>query len=103
MELQQFIEFFEKNRVEILKDLVKDYEYIGQVSLNAIENATVKNDDNPENPIKKYYQYWEQRMLRAITKMVIRGLASNKVLFNRNKEPYLLSIRADYLPPNVVY
>lgn len=44
--------------------------------------------------MQKYYEYWERRIFNAITKMVVRALAANKVLFTRTKKPFLIKMQA---------
>lgn len=37
--------------------------------------------------MRQYYAYWERRIFNAITKMIIRGLAANKILFTKKEKP----------------
>jgi len=83
MEISEFQEYFEPYRAHVVEDLVKDYEKIGNTFLHNIEQGTIKNDMTNDNPIKIYFKYWERRIFNAITKMIIRGLASIKTLYAR--------------------
>ena len=47
MDITEFSEFFENQRVKIIQELVKDYECIGDQYLKSIEDKTVMS--NSEN------------------------------------------------------
>jgi hypothetical protein len=47
MDITEFSEYFENQRVKVIQELVKDYECIGDQYLKSIEDKTVKsNNDN---------------------------------------------------------
>lgn len=106
MEISEFMEFFDSHIKKVLAELVKDYQNIGDQDLKQIEAATVSaKADSSQTELKEemrpYFLYWERRVFNAITKMIVRALASCKALFSRNK-PALLTIRADLVYPHVI-
>jgi dynein heavy chain len=96
MDISEFSEFFESHLKLTVDSLVKDYQNIGDLYLKHIQESTVKvNEKEKHLPIpamQKYYEYWERRIFNAITKMVVRALAANKVLFTRTQKPYLIKM-----------
>ena len=53
--------------------------------------------------MRPYYYYWERRIFNAITKMIIRALAANKVLWLRQEKPQLIKVLASYNHPEMIY
>lgn len=53
--------------------------------------------------MRPYYYYWERRIFNAITKMIIRALSSNKVLWMRSEKPYLIRVDASYAHPEFTF
>ena len=49
--------------------------------LKSIEECTVKTNNQGAPEMRPYYYYWERRIFNAITKMIIRALSANKILF----------------------
>jgi dynein heavy chain len=99
MDISEFADFFESHRNNMVNDLVKDYQFIGDNYLKSIEESTVKNstnDSGKSEAMKPYYAYWERRIFNAITKMILRALAANKTLWNRNVSPYLIRMTSTY-------
>jgi dynein heavy chain len=71
--------------------------------LKSIEECTVKTNNQGAKEMRRYYQYWERRIFNAITKMIIRALAANKVILFRNKEPFLIKSTSSYTHPEMSY
>lgn len=84
MDITAFSEYFDSHRLRVLNELVKDYHNIGNQYLKAIEESTVKKNTQGAIELRPYYYYWERRIFNAITKMIIRALAANKILWLRN-------------------
>jgi dynein heavy chain len=53
--------------------------------------------------MRTYYLYWERRIFNAITKMIIRALATNKILWSRNEKPALIKVSSSYNHPEMTY
>lgn len=53
--------------------------------------------------MRPYYYYWERRIFNAITKMEIRALATNKVLWVRTEKPSLIKMTSSYNHPEMTY
>jgi len=90
----------------MISDLVKDYQLIGDQYLKSIEESTVKNSTNDggkSEAMGAYYAYWERRIFNAITKMIVRALAANKTLYNRNEKPYLIRMTSSYNFPEILF
>jgi dynein heavy chain len=99
MDISEFSEFFESYRVKCLSNLVKDYQNIGDLYLKHIEESTVKNKSDPTKSteeMKKYYKYWERRIFNAITKMIVRALAANKLIWLRSERPCLIKMTSSF-------
>lgn len=108
MDITEFAEFFESHRQAMISDLVKDYQFIGDNYLKSIEESTVKNTTNANESgkseaMKPYYAYWERRIFNAITKMIVRALAANKTLWNRNEKPFLIRMTSSYIFPEIAF
>jgi dynein heavy chain len=107
MDISEFADFFESHRQNMVTDLVKDYQLIGDQYLKSIEESTVKNMSNDQGDksgaMKPYYAYWERRIFNAITKMIVRALAANKTLYNRNEKPYLIRMTSTYNFPEILF
>ena len=106
MDISEFAEFFESHRQAMISDLVKDYQLIGDQYLKSIEESTVKNSTNDggkTDAMSAYYAYWERRIFNAITKMIVRALAANKTLYNRNEKPYLIRMTSSYNFPEILF
>lgn len=83
MDISRFMEYFDTYRNKLLAELVKDYQNIGDIYLKSIEETTCKQKEvhKKNEDMAPYYQYWEKRIFNAITKMIIRAMASNKALW----------------------
>ena len=110
MDISEFAEFFESHRQAIISDLVKDYQLIGDQYLKSIEESTKKDSTSEKSNIgenrqamKPYYAYWERRIFNAITKMIVRALAANKTLWNRNEKPFLIRMTSSYNFPEILF
>lgn len=53
--------------------------------------------------MKQYYRYWERRIFNAITKMIIRALATNKLIWQRTEKPALIKMTSSYVHPDITY
>lgn len=101
-ELMEFIDYFDQHRQEVLKELVAQYKRIGEQFLKDIEATTVGSDSLCAESMKEYYYYWERRIFNALTTMIVRALATIKVLFyRREKRPPLFRIQAEYNQPDL--
>lgn len=64
----------------------------------------MSNDQGDKSgAMKPYYAYWERRIFNAITKMIVRALAANKTLYNRNEKPYLIRMTSTYNFPEILF
>jgi dynein heavy chain len=81
MDLSEFSEYFDTYLNKQVIELVKDYQNIGDMYLKSIEECTVKTNNQGAPEMRPYYYYWERRIFNGITKMIIRALSANKVLF----------------------
>jgi len=50
-----------------------------------------------------YYNYWERRIFNAITKMIVRALASNKTIWMRTERPCLIKMTTSYNHPEITF
>ena len=96
MSTSEFTEFFDKHRVKLLAELVKDYGNIGDMYLRSIEEVAFKTNNQDQLEMSTYYYYWERRIFNAITKMMIRALAANKALWGRHKDKPLITMKASF-------
>ena len=99
MDITEFSDYFESYRAKIVQELKKDYEGIGDLYLKSIEESTVKSTAEkwkPSEEMRPYYMYWERRIFNAITKMIVKALATNKTIFTRTQKPYLIKMAASY-------
>ena len=103
MDLSEFSEYFDGFLNKALVELVKDYQNIGDMYLKSIEECTVKTNMQGAVEMRPYYAYWERRIFNAITKMIIRALSANKVLWMRTEKPSLIKMTASYAHPEVTY
>lgn len=103
MDLSEFSEYFDVYLSKILVELVKDYQNVGDMYLKSIEECTVKTNGQGAKEMQPYYYYWERRIFNAITKMIIRALSANKVLWMRTEKPSLIKMTASYAHPEVTY
>ena len=103
MDLSEFSEYFDGFLNKALVELVKDYQNIGDMYLRSIEECTVKTNMQGAKEMQPYYYYWERRIFNAITKMIIRALSANKVLWMRTEKPSLIKMTASYAHPEVTY
>ena len=71
--------------------------------LKSIEECTVKSNTQGSKEMLPYYQYWERRIFNAITKMIIRALATNKVLWSRNEKPAMIKVLGSYNHSEITY
>lgn len=82
--------------------MVAQYKRIGEQFLKDIEATTVGSDSLCAESMKEYYYYWERRIFNALTTMIVRALATIKVLFyRREKRPPLFRIQAEYNQPDL--
>jgi len=108
MDISEFSDYFESYRVKVLADLVKDYTNIGEQYLKSIEECTVKNNaevskTSASEEMRPYYMYWERRIFNAITKMIVRALAANKVIWMRTERPCLIKMTSSYNHPEITF
>jgi dynein heavy chain len=103
MDLTEFSEYFDTFLNKQVDELVKDYQNIGDMYLKSIEECTVKTNNQGAPEMRPYYYYWERRIFNAITKMIIRALSANKILFQRTDKPQLIQMAASYAHPEVTY
>lgn len=103
MDLSEFSEYFDTYLNKQVVELVKDYQNIGDMYLKSIEECTVKTNNQGAPEMRPYYYYWERRIFNGITKMIIRALSANKVLFQRTEKPSLIKMTASYAHPEVTY
>jgi dynein heavy chain len=103
MDLSEFSEYFDGFLNKALVELVKDYQNIGDMYLRSIEECTVKTNMQGAKEMQPYYYYWERRIYNAITKMIIRALSANKVLWMRREKLPLIKMAASYAHPEVTY
>lgn len=108
MDLSDFSEYFENHRVKVLDELIKDYQNIGDLYLKSIEECTVKNTNDANSnkasdEMRPYYMYWERRIFNAITKMIVRALASNKTIWMRTERPCLIRMTTAYNHPEITF
>ncbi len=103
MDLSEFSEYFDTYLNKQVIELVKDYQNIGDMYLKSIEECTVKTNNQGAPEMRPYYYYWERRIFNGITKMIIRALSANKVLFQRTEKPSLIKMTASYAHPEVTY
>lgn len=52
--------------------------------------------------MRQYYYYWEKKIFNAITRMVIRALATNKALLAKTGKP-MIKMTATYNHPDMNY
>jgi dynein heavy chain len=52
--------------------------------------------------MRQYYYYWEKKIFNAITRMVIRALATNKALLTKTGKP-MIKMTATYNHPEMSY
>lgn len=105
MDISEFSEYFETHRVKVLDDLIKDYQNIGDLYLKSIEECTVNKNggSNASDEMRPYYNYWERRIFNAITKMIVRALASNKTIWVRTEKPCLIKMTTSYNHPEITF
>lgn len=107
MDISEFSDYFEHFLKGKVQTLVKDYHNIGDLYLKHIQESTVKiREEDKHKPIaamQKYYEYWERRIFNAITKMIVRALAANKVLFTRTQKPYLIKMTSQFNNPEITF
>ena len=102
MDITQFSEFFESHRQKVLARLVKDYQNIGDIYLKSIEESTFRTNTQNSEEMRQYYYYWEKKIFNAITRMVIRALATNKALLAKTGKP-MIKMTATYNHPDMNY
>jgi dynein heavy chain len=102
MDITQFSDYFDTHRNKILDALVKDYQNIGDIYLKSIEECTFKTDTKNSEEMRQYYYYWEKKIFNAITRMVIRALATNKALFTKTGKP-MIKMTATFNNPEMSY
>eukprot|EP01033_Poteriospumella_lacustris_P008676 gene8676-6241_t len=76
LDISEFFEIFEKNRVERLDALVHDYKSIGETFLMKIEGVVARTATGASPVLGIYYHYWERCIYNAITQMIIRSMAT---------------------------
>jgi len=108
MDITEFSEFFENQRVKVIGELVKDYQCIGDQYLKSIEDKTVKSNSDSQKgqaseEMRPYYMYWERRIFNAITKMIVRALAANKTIYQRVEKPCLIKMISSYNHPEITF
>ena len=102
MDITQFSEYFESHRQKVLGRLVKDYQNIGDIYLKSIEESTFRTNTQNSEEMRQYYYYWEKKIFNAITRMVIRALATNKALLAKTGKP-MIKMTATYNHPDMNY
>ena len=102
MDITQFSEYFESHRNKVLSLLIKDYQNIGDIYLKSIEECTFKTNTMNSEEMRQYYYYWEKKIFNAITRMVIRALATNKALLTKTGKP-MIKMTATYNHPDMSY
>ena len=103
MDITEFAEYYDTFRSKVVAELVKDYTEIGDMYLKSIEECTVKTNNQGAEEMRPYYYYWERRIFNAITKMIVKALATNKVLWVRTTSPSLIKMTAFYNHPEMTY
>lgn len=86
MVLQKFYNYFDRHIQEIQNNIYEKYLNIGKTMLPYIEFSIFQKVSQKPVEMKIYYNYWERKMYNAISKMIIRGLVSFKVLLQTHGE-----------------
>eukprot|EP00884_Botryococcus_braunii_P017522 jgi/Botrbrau1/4453/Bobra.0348s0039.1 len=73
MELQELIDGFERQRSEALDEVVKKYRGLAAV-LTKVEALVTGTSSGRAPALAPYYGYWEGRVYRGLTSMVLRSL-----------------------------
>ena len=97
MDLMGFFNYFEKHRLQICDDLLKDYESIGKDLLINLEQKTSGTDTGMCPAMGDYYKYIERRIFNALVRMIVKAYATLRGLFNPpSRRKPLFKITAHY-------
>lgn len=75
MDISEFYETMEMNRVNRLESLVLDYDSIGESFLMKLEEVIAKTTTGCSSILSLYYHYWERRIYNALSTMIIGSMA----------------------------
>ena len=92
MDVGDFFETVEKRRNERLDALVHDYETIGESFLMKVEEVVAKTATGYSPVLGVYYHYWEKCIYNAVTKMIIRSMATFMGLLQCKEGPPLFKV-----------
>lgn len=85
MEISVLYETLEKSLQEKVASLVRKYQSIGPL-LVKVEEIVASSNTGASPVLAEFYNFWEKRMYNAITKMVIRAIASFEVLLSLDRD-----------------
>jgi dynein heavy chain len=81
IEVSEFYEKMERNRLSRMEELARRYKEIGPL-LNKIEEIVAGTSTGSAPVLHSYYKYWEKRLYNAITHMVVGSMATFQALLN---------------------
>jgi dynein heavy chain len=92
MDISEFFEAVEKRRNERLDALVHDYQTIGESFLMKVEEVVAKTATGYSPVLAVYYHYWERAIYNAVTKMILRSMATFMGLLQCKEGPPLFKV-----------
>ena len=92
MDISEFFEAVDKRRTERLDALVHDYQTIGESFLMKVEEVVAKTATGFSPVLAVYYHYWERCIYNAITKMIIRSMATFMGMLQCKEGPPLFKV-----------
>lgn len=113
IDLQEFYELVERERLAIIDELVRKYKTIPPL-LGKVEEAIAGTNTGRSEQLASYYLHWERAIFNALTKMTLRGLVAFQDILNKSiessmeKDPYkkgaqpLFKIIAILVQPEIV-
>ncbi|GMH41526.1 hypothetical protein BSKO_09436 [Bryopsis sp. KO-2023] len=82
MDLQEFYEHIEKQRLHTVEHLVKKYRTISPL-LGKVEEAVCGTNTSKSTSMAVYYTYWERLIFQALNSMVLNAMTSFQTMINK--------------------
>ena len=98
MDLQEFYEFLEKNRLEVVDEMVRKYRTIAPL-LGKVEEAVAGTNTRRSAQLKDYYGFWERAIFNALNAMVNNGISSLVHMFRSRNAKVARNLAIDVRPP----
>ena len=85
IDLQEFYELVEKQRLMIIDELVRKYKTIPPL-LGKVEEAIAGTNTGRSGQLASYYLHWEKAIFDALTKMTLKSLIAFQDILNKSIE-----------------